>query len=346
MRRLTVVALVLFLASGCAVTGNSRLGEGPPASAGRAGLATQEIETRALRDLVSLYLDLILGLLPTLSESKNLLLDELDKVYYLVVSGGGGGCPSVAVDPPVFNGVPTHVFVIASYGEGCTASDGSTMAGTWSLELSNISQTATHFYLDYLFTATNLSRNGVVMADGAVSGTMGMDPFGDGHKVSLVLNSQGFRTMGWADLRGGLTVELIGLVADLISFHTYIATPAELTLAYNMPLLSGEYVLNSGNVTAVRQGDTGNLEVTADLVTSGGPVQGTFLAESPAEGSYLVNTAGAPFSIGGYKVGLENLVLVPGACAYPLGGGLQVSKGSEAVGVDFPETCEGTYELR
>ena len=343
MKKLTVVALALLLVSGCAATGGSRLEPVRSEPLAPAGPAGQKPETRALRDEVGLYLDLILGLLPSLSGTGSLIMDELHKVYSLVVSGGGGGCPSVAVDPPVFNGLPAYVYLTVSYGEGCAVADGSTLAGSWSLDLTNISQTATHAHIDYLFTASNLSRDGVVVADGAISGSWSLEPYGDGHKITVTLNIQGLRTMDWVTLQGGLTVDRIGLVADTVSFHTHVVTPADLTLAYDAPLLSGEYVLQSGSLTLVRQGDTGNFEVTADLVTSGGPVQGSALVESPAAGSYLVNTTGPPCSIGDYGVTAENLVLEPQACAYPLGGRVNVTKGSEEALVGFPGVCDGTY---
>ena len=71
--------------------------------------------------------------------------------------------------------MPSAITITANYGNGCPAADGSTMSGQTVLAITNIAMTDTSISLDFALTATNLTRNGVLVLNGSVSGSIALN---------------------------------------------------------------------------------------------------------------------------------------------------------------------------
>ncbi len=345
MKKVFVLSLVLFLALGCGIKSAPNLETANPVTMDI--LSGQQIEPMSLEDDLKFYLDMIFGFLPTLQDSGTGLLSEIMNVFSLILSGGGGTCPVVTVTPPISGlNIPSNITVVADYGGGCTASDGSTMSGSWKLQLSNISQTLTGISADYVFTASNLSQNGMMLANGSISGSLELAPSGSDQKVTVTVKTNGLQVSQYATITGAVTAVGVGQIGlSGATFNTVTVTPSNLKLAYNVLLLSGSYTLQSGSVVSRRQGTTENFDVTANLRTSSGSIKGSALVESPTGGYYRVSTTGGPFVVHSYNVTVDDVVMQPQVCIYPVGGTVYVTQGGESTGVAFSGTCDGTYDF-
>lgn len=346
MKKVAVLTLVLFLflTMGCATKlAPVNLEKANPTTLEI--LAGAEIEPMALQDDMQFYLDLIFGFLPMLQESGNGLLSEIMNVFSLILSGGGGTCPVVTVTPPISGlSIPPEITVVADYGGGCVAADGSTMSGSWKLRVTNIQQTLTGISADYVFTAANLSQNGMMLANGSISGSLSLAPSGSNQKVTVSAQFNDMHASEYATITGSVKAEATGQVGlSGASFDKVVVTPMGLTLSYNVLLLSGSYTITRGSVVSQRQGSSETFVITADLSTSSGTIAGTAMVESPTGGYYRINTMDGPFTANGYSIYATNVVLQPQVCIYPLDGTLQVTKGAEETGVAFSDACDGTY---
>ena len=308
-------------------------------------LSGAQIQPMALQDDMQFYLDMIFGFLPMLQESGNGLLSEIMGVFGLILSGGGGTCPVVTVTPPISGLViPSHITVVADYGAGCVTESGATMSGSWKLQLTNISQTLTGISADYTFTAANLAQDGMMLADGSISGSLALAPSGSDQKVTVSAQTAGMNVSQYATISGAIKAEAIGQVGlSGATFDKVTVTPMDLKLSYSVLILSGSYTLQSGSVVSLRQGTSENFDITADLRTSSGAIAGSVLLESPTGGYYRINTTGGAFSVHSYDIWATDVVLQPQVCIYPLDGTIYVTKGVEATGVAFSEVCDGTY---
>ena len=254
----------------------------------------------------------------------------------------------MTVSPPISGlTLPSTITVTADYGAGCVAADGSTMSGSWKMTVSDIIQTLTGISADFSFTMSHLTQNGMLLSNGTISGYVELASAGSDQQVTVFVTTRGLQISEFATLSGSITVVAVGQVGlDGASFDTVTVTPDDLTLAYNVLLLSGEYAIYSGTVVSDRQGSTENFEITANLRTSAGTIKGTAYLESPTGGYYSISTAAPYFVVNGdYYITVDDVVLEPAVCIYPRSGTIYVTHGADHVGISFPGTCDGTYDF-
>jgi len=256
-----------------------------------------------------------------------------DIMGQILNSTSGGTCPQVSVNPPLtdITELPPAITINASYGNGCKATDGSTMSGQTALVVTNIDMTETSLTLDFALTATNLTRNGVLMLNGSVAGHIDLtinESVITQANVSVQFNN--FRVAD-GSISGNLTMTATNL--DLSGETVNITN---MTISFNNLTAAG-YTVYNGTLQM-----TGTTQMIANLNTSQGVVNLTLAIQSPSGTRTIFNTP-TPGTIGNYTVTLTNVTLDTAVCnGYPSDGSITASQGGSSVTVAFTPTCPVT----
>jgi hypothetical protein len=269
----------------------------------------------------------------TLSSGMTALTDIMGQI----LSSTGGTCPQVTVNPPLTNleTLPPAITITASYGNGCTASDGATVSGQVVLAITNLSgDLATNISLDYALTATNLTRNGVLLLNGSVSGHIAINISASViTQATVTVHFDNFQVAN-STISGNVTIAASNLV---------LSGPSALgnvTITFDNLTASG-YTVNSGTVTVTitGSGTTQVVQVAANLSTSQGAVNITLTVQSPSDTRTIVNTP-TPGTIAGYTVTLTNVTMDTSVCTkHPIGGSVTISQGGSSVTEVFTPGC-------
>ncbi|MHB8773190.1 MAG: hypothetical protein ACYC7J_19520 [Syntrophales bacterium] len=247
-------------------------------------------------------------------------------------TSGSSTCPQVTITPDPstinFEALPPAITLAASYGGGCTASDGSTMSGQMVLALTNIvwTEASEELALDYAVTATNLRRNGTLVLNGGVSGHLGFA--GSGATVSINFNN--FQITD-GTISGGLTLALTGI-------NVSGASASSIDITFVNDLTAVGYAVHSGTLRVTTVATNTN-RIVANLDTSQGAVNMTLTVQRPSDERTIISTA-APGTIAGYTVTLTNVTLDTGVCnGYPSSGSATASQGGSSVTAAFTPSC-------
>ena len=249
-----------------------------------------------------------------------------------IISGTGGTCPQVSVNPPLddLSELPSAITITASYGSGCTASDGTTVSGQMVLAITNLTMGSTGLGLDYALTAASLAQNGVLLLNGTVSGHVAVNI--SGSVITLATMSVDFDNLQVADsaISGNLT-----LSATDISLSG--GTFGNITISFDNLTAAG-YSVYSGTVQVSGSGSD-TIQMDADLDTSQGDVNLTLIAQSSSETRTIINTL-TPGTIAGYSVTLTDVTIDTSLCdGYPVDGSVTVSQGGSSVTEVFTPDC-------
>jgi hypothetical protein len=253
----------------------------------------------------------------------------------ILSSSPGGTCPQVTVNPPLtdLSALPSTITITASYGNGCTATDGSTMSGQVILVIANLAMTETSFSLDYTLTATNLTRNGVLMLNGSVSGNIALKL--NGSVITQATVSVHFDNFQVAEssISGNLTMTATNL--DLSGGTVNIT---DMTISFDNLTAAG-YTVNSGTLQVTSAGSN-TIQMVANLNTDQGAVNITLIIQTPSDTRTIIRTP-TPGTIADYMVTLTNVTMDKNVCGgYPSNGSITVSKGGSSTTVVFtPTTC-------
>ncbi len=266
----------------------------------------------------------------TISSATQALIDILGQIG----SATAGTCPQVTTEPPLTDDsdTPPNFTITASYGTGCTAPDGSTVSGRVVFAISNVTVSGTSsINLGYALTASNLTRNGTVLLNGAVSGYVTLSL--GGSSVTQVSANANFSNLQVADtfISGGMSI-----AASNISDSGGIA--GNITLIFNNLTAAG-YTIYSGSLTLSAFSGVLGGQLDANLNTSQGVVDVTLTVQKPSPTRTVFNTP-VPGIITGYTVTLTNVILDTGVClSHPIGGSITVSQGGSSVSVQFDPGC-------
>ena len=207
--------------------------------------------------------DKALGLLQYQSTATSGMTEVTD-ILTQILSGTSTTCPQVTFTPDLstinLSAPPPAITLTVSYGNGCPASDGSTVSGQVVLAITNLSVDSglTSISLDYALTATNLTRNGVVLLNGSVSGHIAF--------ASSQLNaSANFNNFQAADtfISGSMAI-----AATNLNLSGETLDVGDMTITLNNLTAAG-YTVNSGTLTMHDTG-TDAFQVVANLDTSQG----------------------------------------------------------------------------
>jgi hypothetical protein len=278
-------------------------------------------------------IDKALGLLKyqsTVTSGTSAVTDVLGQI----LSGTGGTCPQVTVNPPLtdITTLPPAITITASYGNGCTSSDGATVSGQVVLAVTNLTMGDTSIALDYALTATNLTQNGVLLLNGAVSGHITVNI--GGSVITLLNVSANFDNFQVANslISGNVTVAAtnINLSGSTVDVGDITITLTDLTVA--------GYTVNSGTLTMQTTGSD-TFQVVANLNTSQGAVNVTMTIQRPTDTRTIVSTS-TPGTIAGYTVTLTNVTMDTSVCtSNPIAGSVTVSQGGSTVTRVFTPSC-------
>ena len=258
-----------------------------------------------------------------------------DIMGQILGSESGGTCPHVDVNPPLtdLSALPSAITITANYGNGCLATDGSTMSGQTVLAITNIAMTETSISLDFALTATNMTRNGVLVLNGSVSGSIALNIGGGGSVITQATVSVNFNNFQVADsvMSGGITVSAanidLGGTLDV----------GNVTITFNNLTAAG-YTVTSGTATMTNTGSN-TFQLVANLDTSEGVVNMTLTVLTPSETRIIVSTP-TPGTISGYTVTLNNVIADTTVCdGYPSGGSVTASQGGDTATVTFTPSC-------
>jgi hypothetical protein len=255
-----------------------------------------------------------------------------DIMGQILNSESGSTCPQVSVNPPLTNleELPPAITLTASYGNGCTATDGSTISGQVVLAITNLALTETSVGLGFALTATNLTRNGVLMLNGSVSGNIALNV--NESVISQANVSVHFNNFHVADssLSGNLT-----MTATNLNVSSYTAD--NITISFDH-LTAGGYTVNSGTLQVTSTGSN-TIQMVANLNTEQGNVSVTLMVQSPSNTRTIISTP-SPGTFGNCTVTLTNVTLDTTVCnGYPSDGSITVSKDGSSATVTFTPTC-------
>ncbi len=257
-----------------------------------------------------------------------------DIIGQILSSGPGGTCPSTNVVPypiDIFN-LPSSITITASYGNGCTATDDSTISGQAELAITNIAITGTSLSLDYALSATNLTRNGALLLNGSVSGHIALNI--SGSVITQANVSVHFNNFQVADsvISGNMTMAATNIMK---SGGTY--SFGSITVSFNNLTAAG-YTVSGGMVTVTSTGSN-SFQMVANLNTSQGALNMTLTVQSPSDTRIIVSTP-TPATIGGYTVTLTNVTMDTNVCnGYPSNGSVTASQGGSSATVVFTPSC-------
>jgi hypothetical protein len=253
-----------------------------------------------------------------------------DILNQILGTSSGSTCPQVTVDPPLTSlaSIPPAITLTASYGNGCTASDGSTVSGQVVLAVTNLSVNSdlTSISLDYAVTATNLAQNGVVLLNGSVSGHIAFA----GSQLNASANFNNFQVAD-STISGSMTI-----AATNLNLSGETLDVSDMTITLNNLTAAG-YTVNSGTLTMHSTG-TNEFQVVANLDTSQGAVNVTLTVQTPTETRTNVSTA-TPGTIAGYTVTMTNVTMDSTCANNPIAGSVTVSQGGSSYTQNFTATC-------
>ena len=260
-------------------------------------------------------------------------MQALSTVLSQILSGGGGTCPDVKVVPPLegLENPPPAITITANFGTtGCTIpADGSTVSGQVVLAITNLTAVEPNIALDYSLTATNLTRDGELLLNGAVSGHIGITI--SGSTISQLDVSVNFANLQVA----GRTIT--GSMAITGTNFSLSGLTGNITVSFNNLTAAG-YTVTSGTVTFSSPGGL-TAQLAANLNTSQGPVIITVEADRPTDTRTVFRTP-TPGTIAGYTVTLNNVVVDTEVCdGYPSGGSVTASQGGETATETFTPSC-------
>jgi hypothetical protein len=223
------------------------------------------------------------------------------------IGAPGVSCPVVATEPDLSNAdvIPTQFTASASFGTGCSVSDGylnGTVAGSLELDVTDLVVTDTSLSGVFSLDIDNMSVNGAPFANGEAAMTF-----------SLVVNP----------VSGA-----ISLTADR-SFTNF--TGARVTFTGTM----------ADSFNSVSGTDT----VSTDITTTPGNVSMNlaYTAVSSSDGTLVLNSSGAN-SVGGYTVEINNFVVNSTLCPTgATAGTISFSDGRQTATLTFNSTCGYTY---
>ncbi|MDP2827774.1 MAG: hypothetical protein Q8O37_04130 [Sulfuricellaceae bacterium] len=230
---------------------------------------------------------------------------------FSALSDPASTCPQVTSNPPLTNldALPPSITISANYAAGCTASNGSSMSGSATLALSNLtlSQASSSAPIsvsgNFSLTLNNVTQNGVTLGNGQISGN-----------ASLVIS------LGSSSSQSSGTVNM------------------QLT---NLVLSTGDSVNGTIAITIVSNTQQ---NVGLNLTTNSGPiVLNLQITESATSDVITINTTSTG-TVGNYSTQISNLQLNPAVCEnYPVGGTISFTKNSQTSTVTFNGSCDGNY---
>lgn len=236
---------------------------------------------------------------------------QLESILSSLSNPASSTCPVVTSDPPISNleTLPPSLTVSLNYGTGCTASDGSTMSGGVTLQLSNLSLSAASSSSpitvsgNFSLVLDKLRKNWVLLGNGQVAGNANL-------AISLSSSS--------GQSSGSLNIQLTNLV---LSTGTLINGTVALTVASNT-----------------------QQNASINLSTSNGPiVLALQLTENSSNDVITVNST-SPGTVGNYSAQISNLQMNPAVCEnYPVGGTISFTKSGQTSTVTFNGSCDGNY---
>ncbi len=273
-------------------------------------------------------IDKALGFLEYQSTATSGLQTVID-IMNQISSGTSSTCPQVTiVPPPPLSSIPPALTITASYGNGCLASDGSTMSGQVVLAITNLTgNLSTTIDLDYALTATNLAQNGTVLMNGAVSGHISVNTSG-AMAANMSANFDNFQVVG-STMSGNLTITANNINVSGLT--------GNITVTFDNLTAAG-YTVTSGTLTLSSGSGSMTGQVVANLNTSQGSVNMSVTSQKLSNTRYTFSTT-TPGTIAGYTVTLNN-VTTDSACANnPIAGSATVSQGGSSVTRTFTATC-------
>ena len=221
---------------------------------------------------------------------------------------------------------------------GFTASDGSVLRGSGRVSLSNIIFNKTNFGSDFSGTFNNVTRNGVLLADGVVDGNLLITGSDTDNRLSGVIDFHDLQTSS-GHIRGKIDISGKNIELDIFSFSV---TDYDSVTLSTSDFILGDYTINSGTITlsSLSAGSTG---VDMDLSTSKGPVKMNLVITKKNDNRYIINSNGSG-TLGDYSVSVENLVLDGSVCTKnPVGGQMRFSGDGVNSVVTFHSACDGQY---
>ena len=260
-------------------------------------------------------------------------MQALSTVLGQIFSGGGGTCPQVAVVPPLegLESPPPAITITANFGTtGCTIpADGSTVSGQVVFAITNLTAVEPNIALDYSLAATDLTRDGELLMNGAVSGHIGITV--SGSTISQLDVSVNFANLQVAGNTITGSMAITGTNFDLSGLT------GNITVSFDNLTAAG-YTVTSGTVTFSSPGGL-TAQLAANLNTSQGAVNITVEADRPTDTRIVFRTP-TPGTIAGYTVNLNNVVVDTEVCdGYPSGGSATASQGGETATVTFTPSC-------
>jgi hypothetical protein len=261
-----------------------------------------------------------------------------DIMGQILNSGSGSTCPQVSINPPLtdLSALPSAITLTASYGNGCTATDGSTISGQVVLAVTNLAMSETSLGLNFALTATNLTRNGVLMLNGSVSGNIALNM----NDSVITQANAGVRFNNFQVAESSLSGDLTMTATNL---NLSSKTADNVTISFNN-LTAADYTVSSGTLQLTNAG-LNTIQMVANLITQQGNVSVTLLVQSPSSTRTIISTP-SPGTFGNCTVTLTNVTLDTSVCnGYPSDGSITVSKGGSSATVTFTPTCP-TSQMR
>lgn len=200
----------------------------------------------------------------------------------------------------------TPITINANFGSSYRANDGSTWSGSAVLSLTNINFSQTGIGADIAATFNNVTQNGVMVAAGSLSGSVGLTQAADGESMNINGNMT-FNNLTLNGMTQNGSISISGMIESLDT-----STCGNIVLAFTS-FTSGIYTIDSGTISlALSDSD---LQVKADMQTSDGPVDITLLLEPlNDEGDAQIRTA-VPGVVGPYTVSVNNIAYQTDNCS-------------------------------
>jgi hypothetical protein len=245
----------------------------------------------------------------------------------------------------------TPLTITADFGSGYRTKTGDIMKGRAEIVISNVKFSNTETGADLNATFHNITRNGVQLANGGLSGTLRLSGTGEEGSSS---NITGNMTFSGLTLNGKSVSGSIRIVSGTMT-NTEISDDedqTDITMRVQFDnFVSGDYSISSGyvDIDSTTVGEStfdpraGKIDISTNLQSGVGPVVLDLTMNVNSSSNSTLKTK-SPGTIGSYTLSIDEVVWNKKRCSnYPIGGRLIFTKEGKTGIVTFDDSCDGSY---
>jgi hypothetical protein len=237
----------------------------------------------------------------------------------------------VTITPPMetldISNLPSAINVRADFGAGYTPEESSsTYTGLVVINITDIVMTETGLSANAAITATNVQRDGRLILNGAM--TLGISSATSGEEP-IILATLNFSNLQSVDvsMNGGME---ISMPLDML-----ISSSSEQPIILTLTNFETSDMQASGTII-VTPVSTDIYDMTLDLTTHEGDVNGTARINSTTSPQTIISTPVGPITVGEYRVLFNDIVMDEEVCTDTAAGGTIVITGdSETKTITF-----------